>query len=152
MKILFLTFITFFSLNTFSDLSDYVGQSKMRCEVLFEILPKIGNRKMLGKAAKQYREKFKTSGNLIILSSETNEIPLIAALDFPTNTIPQIFEQGCEIKNSELFCEDYMTDGERESLTSLIFNLKTKIISVNKNTSGKSSRISLESKLDGVCN
>lgn len=152
MKILFLIFITFFSLNTFSDLSDYVGQSKMRCEVLFEVLPKIGNRKMLGKAANQYREKFKTSGNLIILSSETNEIPLIAALDFPTNTIPQIFEQGCEIKNSELFCEDYMTDGERESLTSLKFNLKTKIISVNKNTSGKSSRISLESKLDGVCN
>ena len=152
MKILFLTFITFFSLNTFSDLSDYVGQSKMRCEVLFEILPKIGNRKMLGKAAKQYREKFKTSGNLIILSSETNEIPLIAALDFPTNTIPQIFEQGCVIKNSELFCEDYITNGERESLTSLTFNLKTKIISVNKNTSGKSSRISLESKLDGVCN
>lgn len=152
MKILLLTFITFFSLNAFSDLSDYVGQSKMRCEVLFEILPKIGNRKMLGKAAKQYREKFKTSGNLIILSSETNKIPLIAALDFPTNTIPQIFEQGCEIKNSELYCEDYITDGERETLTSLRFNLQTKIISVNKNTSGKSSRISLESKLDGVCN
>ena len=152
MKILLLTFITFFSLNTFSDLSDYVGQSKMRCEVLFEKLPKIGNRKMLGKAAKQYREKFKTSGNLIILSSETNKIPLIAALDFPTNTIPQIFKQGCEIKNSELLCENYITDGESEALTSLIFNLKTKIISVNKNISGKSSRISLESKLDGVCN
>lgn len=152
MKILFLTFTTFFSLNTFADFSDYVGQSKMSCEVLFERLPKIGNRKMLGKAAKQYREKFKSSGNFIILSSETNQIPLIAVLDFPTNTITQIFEQGCEEKNSELFCEDYITNGDRETLTSLRFNLKTKIINVNQNTSGKSSRISLESTLDGVCN
>jgi hypothetical protein len=152
MKILFLTLITFFSLNTLSDFSDYVGQSKMRCEVLFEKFPKIGNRKMLGKAAKQYKEKFKTSGNFIILTSETNKIPLIAVLDFPTNTITKIFEQGCEIKNSELFCEDYITDGERETLASLRFNLGTKIISVNQNTSGKSSRTSLESKFDGVCN
>lgn len=152
MKILFLTFITFFSLNSFSDLSDYVGQSKMRCEAIYELLPKINNREMRGRAAKQYRDKFKTSGNLIILSSETNKIPLIAALDFPTNTIVEIFKQGCEIKNSELFCEDYLTNGDRESLTSLRFNLKTKIISVTKNTSGKSSRMSFESKLDGVCN
>ena len=152
MKTLFLTLITFFSLNTLSDFSDYVGQSKMRCEVLFEKFPKIGNRKMLGKAAKQYKEKFKTSGNFIILTSETNKIPLIAVLDFPTNTITKIFEQGCEIKNSELFCEDYITDGERETLASLRFNLGTKIISVNQNTSGKSSRTSLESKFDGVCN
>ena len=107
---------------------------------------------MLGKAAKQYRDKYKASGDLIILSSETNKIPLIAVLDFPTNTITKIFEQGCEIKNSELFCEDYITDGERETLASLRFNLGTKIISVNQNTSGKSSRTSLESKFDGVCN
>lgn len=152
MKILFLTLITFFSLNTLSDFSEYVGQSKMRCEAIYERLPKINNRKMRGRAAKQYRDKFKTSGNFIILSSETNKIPLIAALDFPTNTIVQIFEQGCEIKNSELFCEDYITDGEQESLTSLRFNTTTNIITVNKNTSGKSSRISIESKLDGVCN
>ncbi|MDA9920899.1 hypothetical protein N9D96_02390 [Gammaproteobacteria bacterium] len=152
MKILFLTFITLFSLNTFADLSDYVGQSKMRCEVIYESFPKIGNRKMLGKAAKQYRDKYKASGDLIILSSETNKIPLIAALDFPTNTITKIFEQGCEIKNSELLCEDYITDGERETSAFLKFNLSTKIINVNQNTSGKSSRISLESKVDGVCN
>ena len=152
MKILFLTFITFFSLNSFSDLSEYAALSKMRCEAIYETFPKIRNREMRGAAAKQYRDKFKTSGNLIILSSETNKITLIAALDFPTNTIPQIFEQGCEIKNSELYCEEYITDGERETLTSLRFNMKTKIISVNRDTSGKSSRISLESKLDGVCN
>ena len=152
MKILFFTFISFFSLNSFSDLSDYEALSKMRCEVIYETLPKINNRKMRGKAAKQYRDKFKTSGNLIILSSETNKIPLIAALDFPTNTIVQIFKQGCEIKNSELFCEDYITNGEQESLTSLRFNTTTNIITVNKNTSRKSSRISIESKLDGVCN
>ena len=152
MKILFFTFIAFFSLNSFSDLSDYEALSKMRCEAIYEELPKINNRKMRGRAAKQYRDKFKTSGNLIILSSETNKIPLIAALDFPTNTIVQIFEKGCEIKNSELFCEDYITDGERETSASLKFNLSTKIISVNQNTSGKSSRISFESKLDGVCN
>ena len=152
MKILFLTFITFFSLNSFSDFSEYAALSKMRCESIYERLPKIGNREMRGAAAKQYKDKFKTSGNLIILSSETNKIPLIAALDFPPNTITQIFKQGCEIKNSELFCEDYITDGERESSTSLRFNPTTNIITVSKSTSGKSSRMSFESKLDGVCN
>ena len=152
MKILFLTFITFFSLNSFSDFSEYAALSKMRCESIYETLPKIGNREMRGSAAKQYKDKFKTSGNLIILSSETNKIPLIAVLDFPTNTITQIFKQGCEIKNSELFCKDYITDGEQESSTSLRFNPTTNIITVSKNTSRKSSRMSLESKLDGVCN
>ena len=151
MKILFFTFITLFSLNSFSDFSDYVAVAKMRCEAIYESLPMIGNREMRGSAAKQNRDKFKTSGNLIILSSETNKIPLIAALDFPTNTMTQIFEQGCELKNSELFCENYTTDGERKSLTSLRFNPTTKIITVSKNTSKKSSRISIESKLDGVC-
>tara|TARA_A100001011_G_scaffold10481_1_gene11596 strand:- start:188 stop:646 length:459 start_codon:yes stop_codon:yes gene_type:complete len=152
MKILFFTFITLFSLNSFSDFSDYVAVAKMRCEAIYERLPIIGNREMRGSAAKQYRDKFKTSGNLIILSSETNEIPLIAALDFPTNTVTQVFEQGCELKNSELFCENYTTDGERELLTSLRFNPTTNIITVSANTSAKSSRISIESKLDGVCN
>ena len=151
MKILFLTFITLFSLNSFSDFSDYVAVAKMRCEAIYESLPMIGNREMRGRAAKQNRDKFKTSGNLIILSSETNKIPLIAVLDFPTNTMTQIFEQGCELKNSELFCENYTTDGERKSLTSLRFNPTTKIITVSKNTSKKSSRISIESKLDGEC-
>ncbi len=151
MKILFFTFLAFFTLNTFSDFSEYAVLSKMRCEVIYEKLPKIRDREMRGAAAKQYREKFKTSGDLIILSSETNKIPLIAVLDFPTNTIPQIFEQGCEIKNSELFCEDYITNDRGELSTYLRFNFKTNLINAGQNSSSSSSRFSLESRIEGVC-
>tara|TARA_B110000444_G_C18810234_1_gene582157 strand:- start:42 stop:512 length:471 start_codon:yes stop_codon:yes gene_type:complete len=132
--------------------SEYMTQAKMRCEVIYERVPKIGNRKMRGKAGRQYYEKFKSSAQLEIMSSETNAVSLIALLDISgDSSINKFFSQGCEINDSEFFCEYVKTSGEKKLLATLRLDTKTKVISVVQKSSGNS-RISLENKIDGICN
>jgi len=148
-KKLSLLTIIFLSINISAE---YISEEKMKCEVIYENIPKIGNRKMMGKAAKQYYEKFKTSAQLEIMSSEVDKVPLIAMLDISGNkTVNRFFSQGCEINDSEFLCEYYKTNGTREMSTSLRLDVNTKLFSVIQKSSSSSSRISLESKVDGIC-